>query len=623
MQKRAFDSRNTAYKSVVSAVCEGEKVKFNIIVPRSLGCCGADFAVRKIDGDRYEKQGMFWAGMNGDDYENWDITFIPHQRGVYVYHFELKCNCGLRFVSKTQLGYGEICEHVCDFQQTVYGETDVFSNLEGGIIYQIFPDRFYFSGEEKQNVPDDRILRGDWGAVPHYLPDENGKILNNDYFCGDLSGIEQKLPYIKSLGVTHIYLNPIFESHSNHRYNTADFMKIDSLLGTQEDLKSLCQSAKNLGISIILDGVFNHVGSDSVYFNRAKRYGDGGAYNSEKSPYRDWFEFYPDGTYSSWWGIETLPQIREENMQYISFIKDVISKWMALGVDGWRIDVADELPDVFLDEIYAHIKSIKADASVICEVWEDASNKISYGARRRYLLGGQTDSVMNYPFSNAIADFIRYHDGRSFIDRIMTIVENYPRHILNRVMTHLSTHDTARFITAVGGENLDGADRARVAAQPELAGESLDNALFLLKTAAIIQYSLPGVPTVYYGDEAGMQGYRDPFNRGCYPWGAENIDLLEFYRNLGTVRQNLDMPRRDFMPVCYGDGVLCFLVYNESEAALCCVNLTDEEYKFDIPENIELNKVLISVGGNVTSGSIVSLSPKTACIISAEDGREK
>ena len=217
MHNCPFNSRDTAYKSVVSAVCEGEKVKFNIIVPRSLGCCGADFAFKKIDDCGYEKNGMFWAGMHGNDFENWDITFIPQERGVYTYHFELHCNCGLKFVSKVQFGIGEICDYINDFQQTVYQKNDFgLSGLEGGLIYQIFPDRFYFSGEKKENVPSGRIIRTDWGGVPHYLPDENGKILNNDYFGGDLKGIEQKLGYIKSLGATHIYLNPIFEAHSNH-----------------------------------------------------------------------------------------------------------------------------------------------------------------------------------------------------------------------------------------------------------------------------------------------------------------------------------------------------------------------------------------------------------------------
>lgn len=619
MQNCPFNSRDTAFKSVVSAVCEGEKVKFNIIVPRSLGCCGADFAFKKIDGYDYEKNGMFWAGMRGNDFENWDVTFIPQERGVYTYHFELHCSCGLKFVSKIEFGLGEICDYINDFQQTVYKKTDFDpSNLEGGLIYQIFPDRFYFSGEEKENVPTDRILRTDWGGIPHYLPDENGKILNNDYFGGDLKGIEQKLSYIKSLGVTHIYLNPIFEAHSNHRYNTADFTKIDPLLGTEQDFISLCENAKKLDISIILDGVFSHVGSDSVYFNKENRYDACGAYNSENSPYREWFKFRPDGSYDSWWGIETLPEIREENENYVEFIKSVIKKWMSLGAKGWRLDVADELPDSFLDEIYKTVKIQDKTAPVICEVWEDASNKMSYGMRRRYLLGGQMDSVMNYPFATAICDFIRYHDGCNFIDRIMTIVENYPRHILNSLMTHLSTHDTVRFITAVGAKNLDGADRIRLSSEPALEGESLDKAIFLLKTAAIIQYSLPGVPTIYYGDEAGLQGYRDPFNRACYPWGNENPELVDFYKKLGQIRLSLSMGKRDILPIFFDYGVVCFGFYDNKKLAICCVNLSDNEREIKVPDNIGLQEILLCAGGKTDITSGIKVTPKTACIILAQ-----
>lgn len=612
-----FDSRSNAYKSVVSAVSVGESVKFNIIVPRSLGCCGADFAFKRIDDCGYEKNGMFWAGMHGESHENWDITFTPQSAGVYVYHFELHCNCGLKFVSKIHLGLGEICDHICDFQQTVYSCEIDRSSLEGGIIYQIFPDRFCFSGQEKSGVPSDRILRSDWGGTPDYLPDENGKILNNDYFCGDLRGIEQRLGYIKSLGVTHIYLNPIFEAHSNHRYNTADFTKIDSLLGDEEDFVSLCESAKKLDISIILDGVFSHVGSDSVYFNKQGRYGTGGAFNDPTSPYRPWFKLYPDGSYDSWWGIETLPEIYEENDDYIAFIKGVIKKWMALGASGWRIDVADELPDKFLDEIYREIKSADENAPVILEVWEDASNKTSYSTRRRYLLGGQASSIMNYPFADAIRDFIRYRDGYNFIDKIMGIAENYPPHILNSLMTHLSTHDTARFITAAGGADLGDADRARIAHEPPLAGKSLEEAELMLRIAAIIQYSLPGVPTIYYGDEAGLQGYRDPFNRGCYPWGSENQELIDFYKRLGKIRHSLNMAKREISPIFFEHGVVCFSVTQGEGAAICCVNLTDSERAIPLPDGLSLEEMLICVGGSAELSGGINIAGKTACIIAA------
>ena len=199
----------------------------------------------------------------------------------------------------------------------------------------------------------------------------------------------------------------------------------------------------------------------------------------------------------------------------------------------------------------------------------------------------------------------------------MTIVENYPPHILNSLMTHLSTHDTARFITAVGAESLDGADRATTAKQPPLKGESLEKAVFLLKAAAIIQYSLPGVPTIYYGDEAGLQGYRDPFNRACYPWGNENTELVDFYKNLGKVKHSLGMKEKEIQPIFFDFGVICFAVSQGEKVAICGVNLTDNERYIKTPESLEIQEVLISAGEKPDIQDGIKLPPKSACVIAA------
>ena len=613
----AFDSRNKFYKSAVRAVSLGEKVKFNIVVPRFFGCHESLLCVKRDGGD-YQKQGMFWAGMNGGDCENWDITFSANEAGLYFYHFELRTNAGVKYVSRSFRGEGVITDEINDFRQTVYDRSKLpGSSLEGGIIYQIFPDRFCFSGAKKKNVPSDRLLRKDWGGVPEYMPDENGKVLNRDYFCGDLRGIEEKLDYVKSLGATHIYLNPIFEAHSSHRYNTANFEKIDPLLGDEMDFESLCKSANEKGIIIILDGVFSHVGSDSVYFNREGRYGDSGAYRDENSPYKSWFKMRENGKYDCWWGIDTLPEIREESKEYIEFIKKIIKKWMALGAGGWRLDVADELPDVFLDSVYSAVKDVDSGAPVILEVWENASDKISYGVRRRYLLGGQADSVMNYPFSNAILDFVRHGDGNKFIDSVMDIIETYPSEILNSLMNHLSNHDTPRFITAAGNEPVEG--RESQAAHPPLSGYDYDRAKELLKFGAIIQYSLPGVPTVYYGDEAGAQGYADPFNRGCFPWGGEDRELIEFYRSLGRIRRKINMPVREFESVAAGDGHICFLCKSENSALICAANLGGEEISVLLPDYSDSAEAQIFAGSSpILTDLLLRIPPRSAAILSAQ-----
>ena len=409
-------------------------------------------------------------------------------------------------------------------------------------MYQIFPDRFCYSATPHENVPADRIVHTDWFETPYYRPDERGIIRNNDFFAGDLKGIEQKLPYLEELGVTCIYLNPIFESHENHRYSTACYEHIDPMLGTDEDFEHLCAEAKKHGIDIILDGVFSHTGADSIYFNKFGRYGQHeGAYNDPDSRYRNWYCFsrYPI-EYESWWGITTLPNVNENNPDYTNYIcgdGGILQKWIDKGARGWRLDVADELPDEFLDNLNKAVKAKGDDKVIYGEVWEDASNKESYGVRRRYLIGGQLDSVMNYPFKEAIINYVKYSDPVPFRDGIMTILEHYPKPSADMLMNFLSTHDTERILTRLAGEDVGWHDR-EWQAERYLTPEQYMYGISLLKCAMVLQFFLPGVPCIYYGDEAGLEGYKDPFNRRCYPWGKENLNLIEFTKELAKIRKS-------------------------------------------------------------------------------------
>ncbi|MBQ7976043.1 MAG: glycoside hydrolase family 13 protein, partial [Clostridia bacterium] len=462
------------------------------------------------------------------------------------------------------------------------------------------------SGEKKKNVPTDRVLRSDWGNEPEWRPTAEGKVLNNDFFGGDLKGIQEKLPYLKSMGVNCIYLNPIFEAHSNHRYDTADYGKIDPVLGTEKDFKNLCESAKKQGIHIILDGVFSHTGDDSVYFNKKGRYETLGAYNSPESPYYKWYKFtnYPD-KYQSWWGFETLPEVIEEGEEYREFINGkggIIEKWLKAGADGFRLDVADELPDIFIDELRERLKKTKPDALLMGEVWEDATTKHSYGSRRRYLLGSQFDSVMNYPFANAILDFCRNGKAERFMETIMQIVENYPKQCLDVMMNHIGTHDTERAITKISGESCEYRDRVWQS-QHFLDAEKYAKGVRLLKCAAALQYTLPGVPSVYYGDEAGLQGYKDPFNRGCYPWGKENQELVTFYRTLGEIRTENEVFREGyFSPVSGMLGCVAYRRHNETGDIMVIVNRNEHSITYGLPENYKNAKTLY--GENVKNGEV-------------------
>lgn len=314
-------------------------------------------------------------------------------------------------------------------------------------------------------------------------------------------------------------------------------------------------------MSVILDGVFSHTGSDSVYFNREGRYGEHtGAFRDPQSPYRPWYQFeqYPY-QYRSWWGIDTLPNVNEEEPSYLDFIcgdDGVLEFWLRLGADGFRLDVADELPDPFLDNLTAAAKAQRPDALVLGEVWEDASNKTAYGVRRRYLLGQQLDTVMNYPFRDAILGFLLGGDPRNFAETVESICENYPPQCLRLLMNHIGTHDTERALTILGGEPAGNRGREWQAAQ-RLSPQQRATGAKRLKLASLIQYFLPGVPCIYYGDETGMEGYRDPFNRACYPWGQEDQDLLAWYKELGKLRgQEKDILGQGLYRTLHADGNL-------------------------------------------------------------------
>ena len=319
-------------------------------------------------------------------------------------------------------------------------------------------------------------------------------------------------------------------------------MKADPLLGTNDEFAELCAEAKKLGISVILDGVFSHTGADSVYFNKFGRYPELGAYQSKDSKYYEWYSFidYPE-VYEAWWGIDTLPNVWENNESYTEFIcgeDGVLNYWLSKGAAGYRLDVADELPDEFLNNLRKCVKNYDKEKIVIGEVWEDASNKESYGVKRRYLLGDQLDSVMNYPFREAIINFVKGGSCHDFINSVMTILENYPQPTVDVLMNFVSTHDIERAINRLGGENCDDKSKDWMA-ERYLTPEQYAHGKNLLKAAMALQFFLPGVPSIYYGDEAGLQGYKDPFNRRCYPWGHEDKELIAYVSELSRVRKSI------------------------------------------------------------------------------------
>lgn len=583
-----FNSRNPIYRDPTGAVPDGTRVHFKITLPRDIHCSAARLTVLCDATGREQTLGMFWCGMNGVCYEWWECHFTPEAPGLYFYWFTVDTWRGKLKMTRGFGGEGTLRQDGGRvWQLTVYDRDFKTPDwLAGGVMYQIFPDRFSRSEQPKYGVPTDRKLHTDWYEQPDWQPDEHGLVTNSDYFGGDLKGIEEKLEYLKSLGVTCLYLNPIFEAHANHRYNTADYSQIDPLLGNEDDFTHLCQTAESMGIHVLLDGVFSHTGSDSVYFNREKRYPPNGACDTQTSPYYSWYTFrqWPD-SYDCWWNFSTLPNVNELNPKYNEYIngeQGIIQKWLSAGASGWRLDVADELPDGFIDNLRTAAKAEKSDAVILGEVWEDASNKTAYGIRRRYLLGKQFDSIMNYPFREAILGFMTGMKAADSIEIILDILENYPPQVTRMLMNHIGTHDTVRALTVIAGEPLRGNSR-QWQSETRLTEEQRAVGLSRMRLASLMQYTLPGVPCIYYGDEAGMEGYRDPFNRACYPWGREEQSLVEWYRMLGKLRQECSaLKDGEFEPV-YVDGCMAYLRKGEKDSLLCAFNPTDERKSVCVP----------------------------------------
>ncbi len=569
MLKVWYDSKNETFKKPFGAVKSGEVVRFSLHVAGSAEDVRAFFIYRK-DTDsasiympmtRVEEQAGLLVFSIEASFETPDL---------YFYRFEVFVGDTPFFIGMEK-GAAAVGDWLGEWQLTVYDadfKTPAWAH--GGILYQIFPDRFR-KGDGFSPLPakNERKMHTDWYDVPEFIYD-TPDYRANDYFGGNILGIIEKIPYLRALGVTALYVNPVFESPEYHRYSTGDYKNIDPYFGTNEQFLSLCKACREAGIRVILDGVFSHTGADSVYFNKYGHYESEGAANSVDSPYYNWYSFiqYPE-KYESWWGFENLPNVRETHPDYMEFITGedgVLAFWQKKGAGGWRLDVADELPDAFLDSLYARVKKEDPEALVIGEVWEDATNKFAYGVRRRYLLGRQMDSVMNYPWRTAILEFIKGGDAALFESRLLSILENYPEPALHTLMNSLSTHDTVRAITYFGVEH-DVPDTEK--GHYRMTEAEYEKGRARLMRASFLQFTLPGIPCIYYGDEVGLYGFRDPYCRMAYPWGREDTTLFTFFQTLAAVREKY---REDFSapfrPYAREDGLYAFL----RGRLLCAIN---------------------------------------------------
>lgn len=566
-----FNPQSELFRYPQGGINVNEKISINIYVERAIVVIPKITIYKRHDYENilYKEINMDWVGLKGDN-DVYGCEFSLEESGQYFYTFNLNNHT-------TSLYELLICD--ANYRTPEW--------IKGGVIYHIFVDRFYKKNTLKKD--DDIILRDDWCGMPHFLPDENNEVRNNDFFGGNLEGIKEKLPYLYDLGVSTIYLSPIFEAHSNHKYDTANYFNVDPMFGDLEIFKSLCLEAKKLNINIILDGVFSHTGSDSIYFNKKGRYDSTGAYQSKDSPYYNWYIWYDwPKDYHMWWGIDTLPTIDKKSSCYIDYIageNGVVKYWQDMGAKGWRLDVADELPNHFLSELCKSMKNKDPEAYIVGEVWEDASNKFAYGKLKEYFLGNQLDSVTNYPLRTAIIEYVKNKNCDELYKTMSFIMEKYPPQTVNCLMNILGTHDTERILTMLSTYDYP-KDKVEMS-KYTLTSTQKSNGIKNLKIAALLQMTLPGVPCIYYGDEVGMEGWKDPFNRVCYPWGYENEEILSHYKFLTSLRKS----HRVFIDgkyrcLVHDKEVFVFERFNESSKVIVAINLTQEDVLLNIKEKL-------------------------------------
>lgn len=606
------------HKGIEKRSCAFELATDNsvrVYLPRALGTTSANLEIYYESKSRIAYRiPLAWKG-SARGYDIYDGSVGELRVGLYFFRVEVVTSCGTLYGVKNgeKVFFSYDGDLANAFQLSVSSFSSPTPKAEyGGILYHVFVDRFFRYG--KSVARKDAILDADFTeGIPEYPKYPGAPLKNNTFWGGTLWGVTEKLPYLSSLGVTLIYLSPIFEAASNHRYDTGDYMRVDPMLGGEEALKDLIDQAKAYGIGVVLDGVFNHTGADSVYFNREGRYAALGAYQSQSSPYYNWFEFqtFPD-QYTSWWGIDILPRLRTDFKEVQDFFVGhggVVRRYAKMGVRGFRLDVADELPDAFISRIKTALLEENPHSILYGEVWEDASNKIAYGKRRKYYLGKELDGVMNYPVRTGILDYLCHKKTDSLRYALTEVTENTPSRILHLQMNLLGTHDTVRILTALGSENVEGLDNAALR-KKRLTQDRYDLAKRRLMAAYTVLATLPGIPSIFYGDEAGLEGYSDPFNRMPFPWQNEDEEIQNHYKTIGSIRRMHSVYKQgEFRLLYLSEDVLAFSRENASHSYVTLLNNATSALTLSSNTKIEIlgNRTLKKSEHELAAGDAVIL----------------
>lgn len=605
------DSRDLTYKKPFGAVTQNQNVQWALRALPGVNHATLVLDVRKLEGNqeileyRMLKRIPMQRATDGKD-EIFRAAHSFKDKAIYGYWFEVRIgsetyvyqNNGEPIYWTQEKGAGgvgqvvlandkeRLSRQVRRFRITVFDpDFRVPPWAQDAVYYFIFPDRYRNGnlandpqvGQRKyQNHPIE--VHPKWLGKP-FKPgtgDGSDAHYNNDFFGGDLEGIIQKLDDIKDLGANAIYMTPIFLAASNHKYDTADYLQVDPAFGSNADFTRLTQEAAKRGIRIIPDASLNHVGADSRYFDRFGNFStqDKGAFANNRiqpgSPYASWFtldakQTDPDKQFKGWVGVTDLPELNKSSPSWRQFAygsPDSITRtWLRRGASGWRMDVVPWVPDDFWREWRVAVKQTKPDAITIAETWFDAS---------KYLLGDTFDSTMNYVLRNAILDFANGNDARKLVANLEHLREAYPPQAFHALMNLLSSHDQARALHVLGGHE-------------DASPEAMQKAKQRLRLATLVQMTLPGSPTVYYGDEVGLSGGDDPYNRMPYPWadqgGQPDLSLRQDFKTWLQMRHQHAALRQGSLlaPLASNahvvvlarqlDTEMVFMAYNNSEQA--------------------------------------------------------
>lgn len=594
------DNFNCLYKKPFGAIRKNTETYFRIDADKEYKSCiirlwtpSNKELVYKMD----YKDGYYEINLNIEEIGlNWYLFIIQD------FDYSLKfygCERGYTAGEGQEFDY---CPYDSAFQITCYDNNFTVPDwFKGKIMYQIFPDRFNKNETHRFEKKKYNKIHNSWEedlGCTMYGAD------NFEYFGGNLLGIINKLDYIKDLNVGIIYLNPIFKSKSNHRYDVSTFMEIDEMLGYEEDFILLCKESHKRDIRVIIDVSWNHVGDDSIYFNKHKVFGDDGAYHNVNSKYREWFNIYPNGTYDCWWGFDTLPTVNKYSKSYRKHVKKVIEHWNNLGIDGFRLDVIDELPDDFLQWFRYEVKSTNNDLVIFGEVWDDATLKKGFNGFRTYLYGHNQDSVMNYVLRNILVEFISYGyaekevyhreiNGYEFKRKYLNLISNYPIETVESAMNFLSTHDINRILTVFSNTPYAQTLSKEQQGKYELTQEQLTLGIKRLKLAWSMLLCLSGNPSLFYGDESGLHGYNDPYNRKPMNWSNLNEDLISWFKNINKIRSEYPSLSNADINFIYEDiDVIAFERKFENKSLIYVLNRSNKSIAINIEnENISLNEI--------------------------------